>query len=62
MEMKTNKSISKFTPRPRDIRILAIVYKKYVAKQEYFANTVNTANMPNTANTANKALNQRLEC
>jgi hypothetical protein len=38
-----NKSKSKFTPRPRDIKILAICYKKLVAKQEYFANTANTA-------------------
>ena len=37
-----NKSKSKFTPRPRDIKILARFYKKYVAKQEYFANTANT--------------------
>ena len=33
-----NQSKSKFTPRPRDIKILARFYKKYVAKQEYFAN------------------------
>ena len=42
-----NQSKSKFTPRPRDIKILARFYKKYVAKQEYFANT---------------AFNARLEC
>ena len=34
-------SKSKFTPRPRDIKILARFYKKYVAKQEYFANDLN---------------------
>ena len=33
---------SKFTPRPRDVKILARFYKKYVAKQEYFANMENT--------------------
>ena len=38
-----NKSKSKFTPRPRDIRILVRFYKNYVAKQEYFANMANTA-------------------
>ena len=32
-----NKSKSNFTRRPRDIKILARFYKKYVAKQEYFA-------------------------
>ena len=36
-----NKSKSKFTPRPQDIKILARFYKKYVAKQEYFANDLN---------------------
>ena len=56
---ETNKSKSKFTPRPRDIKILARFYNKYVAKQEYFAYTYNTAN---TAITANTALIPRLEC
>ncbi len=45
-----NKSKSKFTPRPRDIKTLARFHKNHVAKQEYFANTTNTA------------LNSRLEC
>ena len=53
---ETNKSKSKFTPRPRDIKRF---YNKYVAKQEYFAYTYNTAN---TAITANTALIPRLEC
>ena len=39
LRVRENKSKSKFTPRPRDIKILARFYKKYVAKQEYFANT-----------------------
>ena len=38
-----NKSKSKFTPSPQDITILVRFYKKYVAKQEYFANMANTA-------------------
>ena len=59
---ETNKSKSKFTPRPRDIKILARFYNKYVAKQEYFAYTYNTANTAITANTANTALIPRLEC
>ena len=36
---KWNKSKSKYISRLRVIKILARFYKKYVAKQEYFANT-----------------------